>query len=191
MQVLLRRVLSGLWAIVRLVLHLFNRLFAELRRRYGPIGAVVILMSSSAFVLLLLMTIANGSVPRPIAATTPATTQASGATKVPQATQVPTVLPVVPEPTPVPARTAVPPGFMSRTEFGEDWPLTVESGTVACLRPSIVVFYAEGVTYAINGVAQSTDEYADIRPIWRDHPIVEGLKVSIAPILERGLALCE
>lgn len=83
---------------------------------------------------------------------------------------------------------------VSSTSVSYEWPLTVESGELECLRGSAVVFHGGGNTWAVNGAAQARD-YPEIDPIWRDHPDppggVEGLKVSIGPLLDHGLTLCE
>ena len=62
---------------------------------------------------------------------------------------------------------------ITRAELGEAWPLTVESGVIACADGSSIVFRADGVTYAINGTArrQATARgYRDIEPIQRLTP---------------------
>ena len=55
---------------------------------------------------------------------------------------------------------------MTATDYGEQWPLTVEKGVLGCKPVDIVIFKADdGTTYAVNSVAGMTDLYADIRPI--------------------------
>lgn len=83
---------------------------------------------------------------------------------------------------------------VSRSEFGQDWPLTVESGTVECLplSPSLgsVIFTDDGgTTYAVNGTARDHTDFPDIHPIWADAPF--GAKVDISPIIDAGLSLCD
>ncbi|MCG3887420.1 DUF2511 domain-containing protein [Photobacterium leiognathi] len=104
---------------------------------------------------------------------------------------------------------------VSFDEFGNEWPLTVNSGTIECRQGNSVVFITDGKEYAINGTAEDLG-YKDIRPIWKDDTstgIVEyaqvvandegisleeavsqlgGLpKVNINPLIQIGLALCE
>lgn len=84
---------------------------------------------------------------------------------------------------------------ITRGEYGEAWPFTIEKGYLDCKRGSAVVFRADGITYALNGPA--LQRYESINTIVRDDPRVaedrrlEGLKVSVGPIIKRGLGLCE
>jgi hypothetical protein len=83
---------------------------------------------------------------------------------------------------------------VSRTDYGEAWPLTVESGTLRCEGASAVTFRSEdGTTYWVNGTAGGQAEehgWQNIRPIWADDPEFEGLKISIGPLIDDGLNLC-
>lgn len=65
---------------------------------------------------------------------------------------------------------------VTRQEFGERWPFTVERGTLSC-ENSAVVFSVSGRSYAVNGTAKGRG-YTAIEPIWRANP----LKVSFEPI---------
>jgi tetratricopeptide (TPR) repeat protein len=85
---------------------------------------------------------------------------------------------------------------VTRAEFGEDWPFTVEEGYVDCLYISDAVFRANGITYAINGTARSRAQergYADIYSIWRDDPGYSELdvKVNIGTIIAYALEECD
>lgn len=83
-----------------------------------------------------------------------------------------------------------PSAAISRAELGETWPLTVNRGTLRCEPPGAVVFQApDGSDYAVNGLA-SSQGYPDIDPIWADNPDPLIPKLTLAPILDRGLALC-
>ena len=75
-------------------------------------------------------------------------------------------------------------------EQSSDWPLTVTGGTLAC-RSLAVTYTYDGISYAVNGSA-SAKEYRNIDPIWKDNPIeyMEGTKISISGLIDRGLALC-
>lgn len=79
---------------------------------------------------------------------------------------------------------------VSREDFGDDWPLTVDEGVLACVPAFAVVFTAGGETYAVNGQA-ATQGYADIDPIWADDPDGLAPKKNIGPLIDRGLELCE
>ena len=99
-----------------------------------------------------------------------------------------------PTPIPTPAPTPTAPGFVHRSDYGEAWPLTIDRGTLRCEPPGTVVFTApDGTQYAVNGMAEGQQGLADIEPIWRDDPDPPAgadLKVSIHPLIERGLELC-
>ena len=85
-------------------------------------------------------------------------------------------------------------GEVSRTEFdgeGLTWPLTVDRGTLDCEAGSRVTFTADGTTYAVNGTAKGSGEWADIDPIWADDGSGLGLKINIGDLIEAGLALCD
>lgn len=82
---------------------------------------------------------------------------------------------------------------VTRNDFGKEWPLTVESGTLRC-DASSVTFESRGTTYAVNGTAQgraSSEGWTEIDAIWADDPSVPGTKINIGPLLNRGLELCE
>ena len=87
------------------------------------------------------------------------------------------------------------PGEISASEYGKKWPLTVDSGVVRCEGSGAageVIFTApDGTEYAVNGTAQAN--YPPIDPIWRYDPELKKyeIKVSMGPVLDTGLALCE
>ena len=95
-----------------------------------------------------------------------------------------------------PAETAEPveeaePGTITRAQFGDAWPFTVDEGVLRCEGEGgvgAVIFEAEGTEYGVNGVAKSQG-YADVEPIWADDPSI-GAKKNIGPIIDRGLELC-
>ena len=83
---------------------------------------------------------------------------------------------------------------VTRAEWGDDWPFTVDSGMVNCLDPKgnklgAAVFIYSGKTYALNGYAQSRG-YRNIRPIWRDNPDIPGTKINIGPMIDLALDQC-
>lgn len=82
---------------------------------------------------------------------------------------------------------------VTQAEYGDRWPFTVPEGTVRCSGTAgagAVTFEAGGRTYAVNGTARTQKTFPDIDPIWRDSPNGLGLKVSIGPIIDKGLSLC-
>lgn len=80
-------------------------------------------------------------------------------------------------------------GEISREEYGESWPFTVDSGRLECWRGSAAVFVADGTVYQLNGVAKQMG-HAPIDPIWRDNPAIPGTKISLGPVIQRALTLC-
>lgn len=59
---------------------------------------------------------------------------------------------------------------ISRADFGEEWPFTVESGTLRCSGSGAVTFTTEGATYAVNGTASTVGAGIAIEPIWAFAP---------------------
>lgn len=89
---------------------------------------------------------------------------------------------------------------IGREALGEAWPFTVPQGILRCEGTGSVrsvTFTANSRVYAINGTASSFADRRDWLPlkmIWRDdtsHPGVDGIKVSISPLIDLGLALGE
>lgn len=82
---------------------------------------------------------------------------------------------------------------ISRADLGDQWPLTVESGTLHCNGGDgvgEVYLTVDGVNYAINGNAKGTGRYQDVTPIWADDPGTGGLKKGIDHLIDEGLKLC-
>jgi uncharacterized membrane protein len=77
---------------------------------------------------------------------------------------------------------------VSRSQFGEEWPFTVEEGILRGRGWGSVTFKARGEEFAVNGVAKGQG-FKDIEVIWANDPET-GLKKNIGPIIERGLELC-
>jgi hypothetical protein len=93
-------------------------------------------------------------------------------------------------------------GRVSRLQFGEKWPLLVDSGTLAC-DGQAVTFRAEGILYAVNGTAMTRRLEKDIDPIWApgdpvwitDRQTKKRVnagppKRDIGPLIQAGLQLC-
>ncbi len=106
-------------------------------------------------------------------------------------------------PTPSPApRPAPRPRFdtqeVSRSDFGDRWPLTVDEGVLVCSREGsrvIVTFLVTGSTreYALNASAERQG-FPPINPIWADDPRYAssgaGIKIAITTLRSRALELC-
>ena len=86
---------------------------------------------------------------------------------------------------------------VSREDFGDEWPLTVDEGVIACEVHGIAkpaTFTSGGKTYALNGAASSRGA-ADIDAIWANDPeypnLNPPLKKDLSPLTFRALELCE
>jgi hypothetical protein len=84
---------------------------------------------------------------------------------------------------------------VSRAEFQDTWPLTVDAGHLFCEQPGAIYFVdPEGTKYGVNGIGQS--KHGSIERIWADDPKASpelkkmGAKKSIAPLNELGQFLC-
>lgn len=77
-------------------------------------------------------------------------------------------------------------------DFGENWPFTVDSGSVECRNGNALVFVANGKTYGLNGFGDVIPGVSDLRSIWRDDPKNPGtgLKVNIGPVQKVAETLC-
>ncbi len=78
---------------------------------------------------------------------------------------------------------------VTQEEYGDDWPLTVPEAQLELIDGFYAVVHARGRTYAMNGTARtvmSERGWNDIYEIWREG---EYGRVSIAPLLDRTLAL--
>lgn len=65
------------------------------------------------------------------------------------------------------------PGYVSRAEFGAQWPLTVDEGVLICAN-NAVLFETGGRRYAVNGTAKRQG-VPPIDPIWRSAPPLFGV----------------
>jgi hypothetical protein len=82
---------------------------------------------------------------------------------------------------------------VTREELGDDWPLTVDSAWVWCQSDQTILMRADGHTYGLNGPAQDAG-YPSPDPIWRDDPnMPDGVdaKISLRPLINRGMELCD
>ena len=78
---------------------------------------------------------------------------------------------------------------ISRADYGDDWPFTVEEGTLICdLRQ--VTFAHDGVVYGLNRTARATGLYEDIAPLQVEDASSEDGRKSLEPLVEDGRDLC-
>ena len=106
---------------------------------------------------------------------------------------------------------------ISKEEFGDKWPLTIEKGIIQCVQYEIdgvnpelmkgVILVDGEKTYGVNGTAKSQGKvlgYEDITTILSDDVKMKEeamrlgasekdatVKMDISPILDEGLKLCE
>lgn len=91
---------------------------------------------------------------------------------------------------------------ITRAEYGEAWPFTVESGVLKGnptgrklsdgTELAEVTFATGGKTYYVNGIAKGTRRYAELDDIWAadsSAPKELALRKNIGPIIDRGLKL--
>jgi len=93
---------------------------------------------------------------------------------------------------------------ISASEYGSKWPFAVSSGRLECEGIGAVTFAVNGKTYAVNGLAMSDRKNANIHAIWKvdtDSDVARYMteqgrpdlvpRISIGPIIDRGLKLCK
>ena len=80
---------------------------------------------------------------------------------------------------------------VTKAEYGEKWPFTVDEGYLDCLGNHEVIFKVGRRQYALSGEAGATQKYLEVDLIWKEDPKMKGTKMLIAPIIERGEKLCK
>ncbi|MGH3042597.1 MAG: DUF2511 domain-containing protein [Gaiellaceae bacterium] len=81
---------------------------------------------------------------------------------------------------------------ITRSEFGDDWPFTVEEAELRGAGShgfGSVTIKVNGTEYALNGIAKGQHRFEDVELIWADD-LETGAKKNIGPIIDRGLKLC-
>lgn len=78
-------------------------------------------------------------------------------------------------------------------EYGDRWPLTVDKAKLCC-RHNAVWIEVNGKRFGLNGLAKGFLErhgytVHELEEIWRPDPEIEGLRVSIGPLIDDGLKL--
>ncbi len=85
---------------------------------------------------------------------------------------------------------------VSQAEYGEEWPFTVDHGTLDCVDNdaglnAAAVFRAPGIgIVALNGIARSVRGVLPTEEIWRDNPALPGTKVNLGPFIQLANGLC-
>jgi hypothetical protein len=88
------------------------------------------------------------------------------------------------------------PQLISAEASGEAWPFTLAELHLQCLpgRAVVVMDVESGAMYPVNGHANAKARALALEPlekIWRDNPAIPGTKVSIGPVIDQGLQLCQ
>lgn len=86
--------------------------------------------------------------------------------------------------------------LISATDFADAWPFTFEEAYVAChAGNAVTVMDAEsGRMYPLNGAASGKARALgldDLQSVLLDNPEIPGTKVSVSPVIEKGLTLCQ
>lgn len=94
-----------------------------------------------------------------------------------------------------PLALAAPPQLISAEDFGDAWPFVPEEMHLQCLPGKAVVVTdpETGRMYGVNGAASGKARQLGLESlsaVWRENPRVAGTKVSVAPVIEAGIALC-
>ena len=79
------------------------------------------------------------------------------------------------------------------TDYGQDWPLVVDSAKL-CAKHGAVWVEVNRKKYGVNGWSKTLlrgwgHTCLDLEEIWKDHPSVEGLKISPHRLIQDGQAL--
>lgn len=86
--------------------------------------------------------------------------------------------------------------LIDQEQFGDNWPFTPPEMHLSCLpgKAVVVMDVESGVMYPLNGSASQQAKrhgMAALSEIWRDNPRIPGTKVSVNPVINRGLQLCK
>jgi hypothetical protein len=78
-------------------------------------------------------------------------------------------------------------------QFGKKWPFTVPAGDIQCRGYQQAVFETmDGRLYGLNGLADSSGLYRNLKEIWRDDPENPELhlKINLGGFIDKALSLC-
>ncbi|PDW02106.1 DUF2511 domain-containing protein [Candidatus Viridilinea mediisalina] len=90
-----------------------------------------------------------------------------------------------------PQPTQPPPGYVTRTDYRDQWAFTVDEGTIQCLPGNHVVLQTRQGVYALNGTASGSGRYKPLEEIWLPNPSIPGTKISVGPFITIGTSLCQ
>ena len=86
---------------------------------------------------------------------------------------------------------------ITEADYGDAWPLTVSEATLICETPSAVILKVGSNYYGVNGTGSTYVEREhplngrDLERIWRLDPGGIGPRISIFPLIDDGLELCQ
>jgi hypothetical protein len=82
---------------------------------------------------------------------------------------------------------------VTRAEFGDAWPLTIERATVDCDAQGRAILKTRAPdptgTWALTGAAQQYG-YPPIDPFWRENPGIPGTRVPLTELIRLALEQC-
>lgn len=80
---------------------------------------------------------------------------------------------------------------ITKSTFKGDWPLTVDSATIACgaKNKQSVGVKVNGTTYALNGTAKTFEKWPGLEPVWAPDPST-GASVSVGDLIDYGQEYC-
>lgn len=79
--------------------------------------------------------------------------------------------------------------LITKEEFGDKWPFTVDEGRIECRQAGALVFVSGEFEYQLNGMASQLG-YASINSVWRWNPDIEGTRIPLTPVIQRAQSLC-
>jgi hypothetical protein len=74
--------------------------------------------------------------------------------------------------------------YVTKSQYGDDWPFTIESGYVESVDYAVVFHGCNGTTYALNGIARGQGVYEEIDPIWKPDGL--GGRKSVGQLIQVG-----
>ncbi|TGB68862.1 MULTISPECIES: DUF2511 domain-containing protein [unclassified Escherichia] len=81
--------------------------------------------------------------------------------------------------------------------YGDQWPLSFEKAKVSCVNRAYAFVYdiKTDDRYPLNGMAvdavkSGKMEGSNLDDVWKDDPEIDGVKISISPLIDAATALC-
>lgn len=94
-----------------------------------------------------------------------------------------------------PLALAAPPKLISAEDFGDAWPFVPEEMHLQCLPGNAVVVTdpETGRMYGLNGAASGKARQLGLEPlenVWAESTSIPGTRISVGPVINAGLKLC-